>query len=148
MLRPARKPGAIHDKGPAMNPTTQADLGKLVLRLTLGILVLLHGIAKLRGGVEGIEGMLVAHGLPGVLAYGAFVGEVLAPLAVIAGFYGRIGALLIVVNMLFAIGLAHMGQLGMLNDQGGWMLELQGMFLGTAVAVALIGPGRFGVNTR
>ena len=134
-----------------MNPTTQADVGKLVLRLTLGILVLLHGIAKLRGGVEGIEGMLVAHGLPGVLAYGAFVGErpdLVHLHSSIAGFYGRIGALLIVVNMLFAIGLAHMGQLGMLNDQGGWMLELQGMFLGTAIAVALIGPGRFGVNTR
>ena len=131
-----------------MNPTTQADIGKLVLRLTLGILVLLHGIAKLRGGVEGIEGMLTAHGLPGALAYGAFLGEVAGPLMVIAGFYSRIGALLILVNMLFALGLAHMGQLGMLNDQGGWMLELQGMFIGTAIAIALVGPGRFGVNNR
>ena len=131
-----------------MNPTTQADLGKLVLRLTLGILVLLHGIAKLRGGVEGIVGMLTAHGLPAALAYGAYLGEVVGPLLVIAGFYSRIGALLILVNMLFALGLAHMGQLGMLNEQGGWMLELQGMFMGTAIAVALIGPGRFGVNNR
>ncbi|MDQ2701313.1 MAG: DoxX family protein [Pseudomonadota bacterium] len=131
-----------------MNPTTQADVGKLVLRLTLGILVLLHGIAKLRGGLDGIEGMVTASGLPAVLAYGALVGEVLAPLALIAGYYARIGALLVVVNMLFAIALAHMGQLGMLNDQGGWMLELQGMFLFTALAIALIGPGRFGVNNR
>lgn len=131
-----------------MNPTTQVDTGKLVLRLTLGILVLLHGIAKLRGGVEGIEGMLTANGLPGVLAYGALLGEVLGPLLVIAGFYSRIGALLILVNMLFAIGLAHMGELGMLNATGGWALELQGMFIGTAIAVALIGPGRFGFNTR
>src|SRR3546814_18544538 len=100
-----------------MNPTTQADTGKLVLRLTLGILVLLHGIAKLRGGVEGIEGMLTANGLPGALAYGAFLGEVAGPLLVISGFYCRIGALLILVNMLFAIGLAHLGQLGMLKDR-------------------------------
>ena len=28
-----------------MNPNTQADLGKLVLRIALGMLVLLHGIA-------------------------------------------------------------------------------------------------------
>ena len=131
-----------------MNPAMQADVGKLVLRLALGVLVLLHGVAKLRGGLDPIEGMVTAQGLPGVLAYGALLGEVLGPLMLIAGFYGRIGALLIVVNMLFAIGLAHMGQLGMLNDQGGWMLELQGMFMGTAIAVALIGPGRFGVNNR
>jgi putative oxidoreductase len=131
-----------------MNANTQADLGKLVLRITLGVLVLLHGIAKLRGGVGPIGEMLTAHGLPAALAYGALVGEVLGPLMLIAGFYARIGALLVVVNMLFAIFLAHLGQLGMLNEQGGWQLELQGMFLGTAVALALLGPGRYSVNGR
>lgn len=131
-----------------MNPNTQADTGKLVLRLVLGITVLLHGVAKLRGGVDPIEGMLTAHGLPGVLAYGALLGEVVGPLLLISGFYARIGALLVAINMLFAIGLAHVGQLGMLNDQGGWALELQGMFLGSAIALALLGPGRFSVNNR
>ena len=131
-----------------MNPAMQADLGKLVLRLALGVLVLLHGVAKLRGGVDPIEGMLTAQGLPGVLAYGALLGEVLGPLMLIAGFYGRIGALLIAINMLFALGLAHMGQLGQLNDQGGWALELQGMFLFTAIALVFLGPGRWSVNQR
>ena len=131
-----------------MNPAMQADLGKLVLRLALGVLVLLHGVAKLRGGVDPIEGMLTAQGLPGVLAYGALLGEVLGPLMLIAGFYGRIGALLIAINMLFALGLAHVGQLGQLNDQGGWALELQGMFLFSAIALALLGPGRYSVNNK
>jgi putative oxidoreductase len=131
-----------------MNPNTQADLGKLVLRLVLGIMVLLHGVAKLRGGVDPIEGMLTAHGLPAALAYGALLGEVVGPLLLISGFYARIGALLVAINMLFAIALAHVGQLGMLNEQGGWALELQGMFLGTAIALALLGPGRYGVNGR
>ncbi|MFC7302052.1 DoxX family protein [Cognatiluteimonas weifangensis] len=131
-----------------MNQNTQSDLGKLILRLTLGALVLLHGIAKLKGGVSGIEGMVAAYGLPSVLAYGVLVGEVLAPLLLIAGFYARVGALLIAVNMLFALALAHMGQLGLLNEQGGWALELQGMFLGTALALALLGPGRYGINGR
>lgn len=131
-----------------MNQNTQSDLGKLILRLTLGALVLLHGIAKLKGGVSGIEGMVAAYGLPSVLAYGVLIGEVLAPLLLIAGFYARIGALLIVINMLFALALAHTGQLGLLNEQGGWALELQGMFLGTALALALLGPGRYGINGR
>lgn len=126
----------------------QVDLGKLLLRITLGVLILLHGVAKLRGGIDPIVGMVTAAGLPGFIAYGAYIGEVLAPLMVIAGFHSRIGAALIAVNMLFAFGLAHMGQLGQLNDQGGWALELQGMFLGTAIAIALIGPGRFSVNGK
>jgi len=131
-----------------MNPNTQADLGKLVLRIALGMLVLLHGIAKLRGGLAGIEGMVVAHGWPAWLAYGALIGEVLGPLLLLLGFYARIGALLIAINMLFAFALAHMGQLGQLNQQGGWALELQGMFLATAIALVLFGPGRYGVNAR
>jgi putative oxidoreductase len=131
-----------------MNPNTQADLGKLVLRLVLGVLVLLHGVAKLRGGVDPIGEMLAAHGIPAFVAYGALLGEVVGPLLLIAGFHARIGALLVAINMLFALGLAHLGQLGMLNEQGGWQLELQGMFLGTAVALALLGPGRYSVNGR
>lgn len=131
-----------------MNQNTQNDLGKLILRLTLGVLILLHGVAKLKGGTAGIVGMVEAQGLPGFLGYAVLIGEVLAPLMLIAGFYARLGAALIAINMLVAIALVHMGQLGQLNDQGGWALELQGMFLASALALALLGPGRFSLNGR
>ncbi|MCL1635277.1 DoxX family protein [Luteimonas sp. SX5] len=131
-----------------MNPAAQQDLGKLVLRVVLGALILLHGIAKIRSGLGPIEGMLQAHGLPHYLAYGALVGEVLAPLLLILGWYARIGAALVLVNMVFAFALAHMGQVTQLNDQGGWALELQGMFLASSLALLLLGPGKYSVNQR
>src|SRR5512143_3212115 len=112
------------------------DTGKLVLRLALGILILLHGISKLMHGI----------GLPAVVAYGVFAGEVLGPLLLIIGFYARIGAALIAANMLFAFALVHSADLTSLNENGGWALELQGMFLFSAVALVLMGPGRFGIN--
>jgi putative oxidoreductase len=124
------------------------DLGRLILRLTLGVLILLHGIAKISGGTAGVEKMLEGAGLPSFIAAGAYVGEVLAPLLVIIGFYARVGAALIVVNMLFAILLAHRADLFLLTKTGGWALELQAFFLFTALALALIGPGRFGINQR
>ncbi len=124
------------------------DTGKLVLRLTLGILILLHGIAKLGHGIGPIQGMVTGMGMPAFFAYGVLAGEVLGPLLLIAGFYARIGAALIAVNMLFAFALAHTAQLASLNEQGGWALELQGMFLFTAIALMLLGPGRFGINQR
>ena len=124
------------------------DVGKLILRLTLGILILLHGISKLTKGVGGIEGMLQGAGLPAFLAYGAYLGEVLGPLLLIVGFYGRVGAALIAVNMLFAVGLAHSSEIFMLAQSGGWKLELQGMFLFSAIALAIMGPGRLSVNDR
>ena len=131
-----------------MNQNTQSNLGRLILRVALGLLVLLHGISKLRNGVGPIEGMVAAHGRPTNIAYGALIGEVLGPLMLLAGFYARIGAALIAINMLFAFALVHLGQLSQLNEQGGWALELQGMYLGTALALVLLGPGRYSANGR
>lgn len=122
------------------------DIGKLVLRLTLGILMLLHGIAKLSGGVGGIYGLVQSTGLPGFLAYGVYLGEVLGPLMLIAGFYARIGAVLIFINMVFAILLVHSHEIFALSGTGGWAIELQGFFLLTAVVVFFIGSGRYAIN--
>jgi putative oxidoreductase len=124
------------------------DLGKLALRVTLGVLILLHGVHKVLHGVSGIEGMLEAAGLPGVLAYAVYTGEVLAPMLLLVGWYARVGALLIAINMVVAVALAHPQELFDLTAHGGWALELQGMFLFTALALALIGPGRWSVNDR
>ena len=124
------------------------DLGKLVLRLILGIFMLFHGYAKIVKGVSGIEASLLSAGLPAWVAYGVYIGEVLAPLLIILGFYARLGGLIIVINMLFAIMLSHASQLFDIGKSGGWALELQGFFLFTGLAVALIGPGRYAVNKR
>ena len=124
------------------------DAGKLLLRMVLGVLILLHGIAKITKGVSGIEGMVTSHGLPGFLAYGVYIGEVLAPIFLILGFYSRIAALVIAINMVVAIALAHAKDLFVIGPQGGWALELQGMFLFTAIALVLTGPGRFSINRR
>ncbi|MGE0808773.1 MAG: DoxX family protein [Burkholderiaceae bacterium] len=132
-----------------MNSST--DLGKLILRLTLGILLLLHGLAKLKSGVGGIGGMLASNGLPEALAYLVYVGEILAPAALILGIWTRPAALIVVINMLFAIGLVHMKELFTLDQGGAWALELQGFFLFTALAIVFLGSGRYGLgapNTR
>ena len=56
------------------------DLGKLLLRVSLGVLLLMHGAAKVMGCVpSGIIANVVSHGWPAWIAYGVFIGEVLAP---------------------------------------------------------------------
>jgi putative oxidoreductase len=131
-----------------MNANTQHDIAKLVLRVTLGVLILFHGLAKLNGGMGGIVHMVEAHGLPGALGYGVLLGEVVGPLMLIAGFHARIGGALVLINMLVAVMLVHMRQLGAFNEQGGWALELQAMYAVSALAIALLGPGRYSVNER
>lgn len=130
----------------AVSSSTSDDLGKLVLRVTLAVLILFHGVAKLTGGVGFIAGLLEKSGLPPALAYLVFVGEVLAPILVLVGAWTRLGALIIAGNMVVAIGLVHMAELLTLSKTGGWALELQGMFLFSAIAVALLGAGRYSLG--
>jgi len=122
------------------------DRGKLVLRIVLAVLILFHGVSKLIGGVGLISGMLAKAGLPGALAYLVFIGEVAAPLLILAGVFTRLAALVVVINMIVALLLVHTKQFFTLSDTGGWALELQGMYLGTAVALALLGAGRYSIG--
>ena len=117
------------------------DAGRLLLRVVLGVLILLHGIAKLKGGPDFIVGTVVKAGLPAVFGYFVYVGEVLAPLLLIAGLWTRAAAWVVAINMVAAVFLVHMNELFTLSKTGGWALELQGMFFFTAVAVALLGAG-------
>jgi putative oxidoreductase len=126
--------------------TRSDDTGKLVLRLTLGILILLHGVAKISSGVSGVGGMLASHGLPSALAYLVYIGEIVAPVLLIIGLYTRPAAWIIAINMVVALWLVHMKDLLVIGKTGGWALELQGMFLFGAIAVALLGAGRFSVG--
>lgn len=131
-----------------LNALNNDALGKLILRLALGILILLHGISKLVNpdSLSWISDTLASLGLPTVLAYGVLLGEVIAPLMAVVGWHTRIAGLLIAGNMLVAIYLVHMNQLLSLTDSGGWALELQGMFLFGALAMMFMGSGRLAVK--
>jgi putative oxidoreductase len=122
------------------------DQGKLVLRVVLAVLLLFHGVSKLIGGVGFITGMLEKAGLPGAFGYLVYIGEVVAPLMILFGVFTRPAALVVAVNMIVALLLVHTSQFFTLNETGGWALELQGMYLGGAIVVALFGAGRYSLG--
>lgn len=124
------------------------DVGKLILRLTVGGLMLFHGFAKLgnSGALDWIGRQLTDAGLPSFVAYGVFIGEIVAPVMVMAGVYCRVGGLLIIVNMCFAVGLAHLAEIFTLSQQGGYALELHAFYTFGAAALALLGSGRYAVK--
>ena len=160
-VRPGKKgPDRNHEARGALNQPTvllnlnkenpnmikSDDTGKLILRLTLGILILLHGLFKPLGRRRR------RHRRHAVLARPAGLSLPMAPTSarswprscIIVGIYTRLGGLIIAINMVVASHPAgHTGQLGSLTNNGGWALELQGMFLFTALAIAFMGAGRF-----
>ncbi|MDX2477118.1 MAG: DoxX family protein, partial [Gammaproteobacteria bacterium] len=64
-------------------------MGKFILRMTVGLFMLFHGVAKIihPGSLEFIGNSLSSMGLPSAIAYGVYVGEIIAPLMVILGFH-------------------------------------------------------------
>jgi putative oxidoreductase len=65
---------------------------------------------------------------------------------VLFGVWTRLAAFVIGINMVVAVVLAHQSQFFTLAKTGGWALELQGMFFTAAIAVALLGAGRYSVG--
>src|SRR5438270_12045034 len=122
------------------------DIGRLILRLAVAGLMLLHGIAKLRHGIGPITSSVGSHSLPHFVAYGVYVGELIAPLFVLVGIFTRPAAAIIAVDMLFAIWLKHSGELTHLSSTGGYALELQLLYLAGAIVIALFGAGRYALN--
>ncbi len=135
-------------RAPAARDSAGIDAALLVLRLLLGILMLFHGVGKLPPPPEFLIDAVAKAGLPGVLAWGVYLGEIVGPILIILGVWTRLGALLIVVNMIVAVLVAHAGDLFRINEQGGYMLELQAMYLFIGVALALAGAGRFSIGGR
>lgn len=124
------------------------DFGLLILRLAVGLLMLLHGIGKLGGGLEFISGMLQGKGLPGFIAYGVLIGEILAPVLIIIGLRTRIGALLLAINCLAAFLLVHTADAAKLSDTGGWALELIGLYFFGALALFFTGGGNLAASKK
>ena len=132
-----------------MNRILQDDAyGKLIVRLAVGILLLFHGVAKVLHpeSVGFIHSLLEGVDLPAALAYGVYIGEIVAPLMLILGIYSRLGGFIITINMLFAIWLAHSGDIYSLTEHGGWALELQGLYLFGSLAIVFLGSGRYAVK--
>jgi putative oxidoreductase len=79
------------------------EIGALILRVTLGALLLIHGIVKFQGGIENIVGWFGSIGLPGFMAYGVALLEIVGGIALIIGLGTRIVSALIAVLMIGAI---------------------------------------------
>jgi putative oxidoreductase len=123
------------------------DTGKLILRVMIGGLLLLHGIAKMQTGVDWLSGMLASSGLPAFLRYGVYVGEVIAPILLVIGLFSRPAGLVVAINMLVALLLARRDDIFMIEPRGGGLsIELELLYLLGGVAVWCLGSGRYAVS--
>lgn len=124
------------------------DIAKLLLRLTVGVMVLFHGIEKIINGIGGVKHLTVNAGLPEFFAYGVYVGEIVVPILIILGVYARISSLVLAFNMLAAIFLAYGDSLFTLGKHGAPSFELPFLYLVMSVVIFMIGSGKYAVNSK
>lgn len=129
-----------------IDPILNPNIGQLLLRVSLGGLFLLHGIHKLQTGVEWMKELMTSNGLPAFMVYGAFVGEVLAPILIILGIATRPAALMVVFTMIIAIYVAHGGEVFELGKHGESKIELQLLYMFGALSLVFTGSGKIGLR--
>ena len=105
----------------------------------LGVLLLFHGLDKIMHGTAVVEKLLIAQKIPysEYIQYAVYIGEVLAPILLIVGKYMRVAGVIVALNMIVVIFLAHQESLLTLDEHGAWSIEIPVLYLIMALSVAL-----------
>jgi putative oxidoreductase len=126
--------------------TTHADYGAALLRISLGVAALAHGLILkvFTFGVAGTVGYFESIGYPGAFAYLVMFGEIVGGIALIGGIYARTAALLM-IPILLGAAVQHAPNGWVFNATGGgW--EYPVFWAAASLASALIGPGAFALK--
>lgn len=124
----------------------QQQLGITLLRVTFGVILFAHGYLLKVGTftIAGTVGFFESLGLPAIVAYLTIGGEILAGLALIAGFLTRLAAWLTLPIMLGATWV-HLGNGWLFSaPNGGW--EFPALLAVMSVTVGLLGAGAFAMD--
>ena len=126
-----------------MIDTRTAPYGALLLRVSLGLLLLAHGLLLkvFTFTVPGTVGYFESIGFPGFFAYLVIGGEILGGIAMILGVWARTVALR-ALPILIGATLQHMPNGWLFSAaKGGW--EFPAFWTVTLVVQALLGDGAF-----
>jgi putative oxidoreductase len=128
-----------------MNNTQLAPYAATLLRISLGVLALAHGLLKILVFTPaGTVGFFAALGLPAMLAYATIGVEIVGGIALIAGVFTRYVSIAMVPILLGAT-FVHSGA-GWLfsNEGGGW--EFPAFWAVALIVQALLGDGAFALR--
>ena len=124
------------------------DIAKLILRISAGAMMTLHGIAKFEEGIERIKASMLGLHLPEFVAYGVYLGEFIAPILLILGLFTRLSSLCIIITMIIAAIVASGSDMFSLNQYGGWIVELQALYASICLALRFSGGGKLALVPR
>lgn len=135
--------------------TTDDSAVAFILRVTLGFVMLPHGLQKTLGlfGGPGFSGEMnfftETLGIPWIFAFAAIVAESLGSIGLICGFFTRISAFLIGSTMVVAAAMEHIPNGFFMNwfgNQKGEGFEYHILVVGLALGILVLGGGKFSID--
>ncbi|WP_431167205.1 DoxX family protein [Tenacibaculum halocynthiae] len=124
------------------------EIGTLIQRVSIGLLILFHGIANMNSNYSFIKSLLSGLSLPEFFSYGVFIGEIVAPILIIIGYRAKLASLVLTLNMFIAILMAHVSEIFSINQYGGWAIELQALYLFGSLSIMFLGAGKYAISTN
>ena len=128
-----------------MTPAHRGSIAVLLLRLVTGVAFVFHGWGKIQNPMHWMD-MAPDHP-PGFLQAMAAVAEFGGGIGLLLGLLTPLCCAGIACTMAFAI-YTHISKGDPFVSKGAGSYELAAVFLSIAVAIALIGPGRYSVDQR
>ncbi|MFA5949895.1 MAG: DoxX family protein [Hyphomicrobium sp.] len=130
-----------------MTDLTTTPYAALLLRLSLGVLFIAHGLLKvLVFTLPGTAGFFESIGIPGILAYPVTAAEIGGGVLLVAGYQTRWVALAL-VPVLVGATLVHLPNGWVFSSpNGGW--EYPALWTVLLFVQALLGNGAYAVGTR
>jgi putative oxidoreductase len=129
-----------------MIDTKTAPYAALLLRVTLGVMFVAHGLLKVFVfTLPGTAQFFASVGFPGWSAYPVVAAELIGGVLLIAGYRTRVVALAL-IPVLIGAALTHLGNGWVFsNAKGGW--EYPVFLIVAAAVVALLGDGALALKT-
>jgi putative oxidoreductase len=126
-----------------MNKGLAPDLGRILLRGTLGVVFVSHGLPKLFGGVGGMAGFLAQLGVPlaEAAAWGVTLLEIGGGAALLFGLFVPLTSVLLSVHMLAGILLVHGGNGWYVVGPGQGGAEFNVVLIAALLGLLFLGPG-------
>ena len=131
-------------------PFASADAASLVLRVVLGVIMVSHGIPKIKKRVVLGKKWNDHYGVPRVTIVLTGILQIVGGLALIVGLFTNLAALILCLDMLAALYICifnshHREPFNSVTPEKGWDINL--LLVGALVAVMLLSGGSWSLDS-
>lgn len=124
------------------------DLGKLLLRVAVAIIMIFYGIFRFKNNLGIFHEVIISMGLPSFFEYTTYLRDFFVPIMLLTGIRVRLASLFVIVTMSFAVFKHNYSEPIVLNDVNLISIDLQVFYIVAAMAILFLGAGKYAIKVK